>query len=122
MPHTLGAEQTLAHASDVMKKHGIRHLPILHGGRVVGMLSERDIALVETLEGVDPRKVRVDEAMTPSPFIVEPSRPMDEVCAEMAERKYGAAIVVDAGHVVGVLTTVDVCRVVAELWSSRRAP
>jgi len=41
--HTIGQEQTLDVAHTVMRQHGIRHLPVLEGGKLVGLLSQRDL-------------------------------------------------------------------------------
>jgi acetoin utilization protein AcuB len=120
-PHTIGVEQTLAHAASVMREHGIRHLPVLSGGALVGMLTERDVALVETLAGVDPKVVTTADAMSTEVYKVSPESALDEVVREMASRKYGSAVVVSNHKVVGVFTTVDVCRALAELLSTRLA-
>lgn len=118
-PVTIGVEQTIAHARKVMREHRIRHLPVLHGGKIVGLLSERDVALVETLKDVDPAKVTVEDAMTQDPYTTEPDTTIDRVAAEMAEHKYGAAVVVQNGKVVGVFTTVDACRTLSEIFEGR---
>lgn len=118
-PHTIGADQTVATSARLMHEHHIRHLPVLSGGRVVGMITERDIALVETLKDVDPKVVTVEDAMSQPAYTCDASAPLSEVCGDMAEKKLGAAIVTQNGHVVGVFTTVDVCRVVAELLETR---
>lgn len=113
-PHTIGVDQTLSQAHVVMSKNKIRHLPVLEAGKLLGVVTDRDLHLVESLKDVDPEEVRVEEAMTPMPFTVSPDAPMDEVVHAMAEHKYGCAVVLDKRHVVGVLTTVDVCRALAE--------
>jgi acetoin utilization protein AcuB len=118
-PHTIGAEQTIAMAAKVMSEHRIRHLPVLHGGKVVGMLSQRDVSVIETLKDVDPNVVTVEDAMSGSPYITDAETPLTVVAAEMAEHKYGSAIVMQANHVVGVFTTVDACRVLAEIFETR---
>jgi acetoin utilization protein AcuB len=59
-PHTIGREQTLNAAHDVMRRHGIRHLPVLEGGKLMGLVSQRDLHLIETLRDVDPAETRVD--------------------------------------------------------------
>ncbi len=120
-PHSIGLEQTLAKAHAVMREHGIRHLPVLHGQKLMGLVTERDLRLVESLPDVDPTKVSVEEAMSTVVYSVGPDQPLDEVVATMAERKYGSAVVMQNGKVVGIFTTVDVCRALAELLHSRLA-
>ncbi len=112
-PHTIGAEQTVAFAATVMRRFGIRHLPVLHGGALVGMISDRDVRLVESLRGADADAVLVSEAMAPEPYVVSPSDDVSAVVRAMADRKLGSAIVAD-GHVVsGVFTTVDALHMLA---------
>jgi acetoin utilization protein AcuB len=113
-PHSVGLEQSLSKAHQLMREHAIRHLPVLDGGRVVGLLSQRDLHLIETLTDVDPEEVTVEEAMSTEPYCVSPSKPLGEVAMEMAERKLGAAIVTDHGRVVGLYTTVDALRALAD--------
>jgi acetoin utilization protein AcuB len=114
-PHTIGADQTLAHAHEVMRQHRLRHLPVLAARRLVGLVSDGDLNMVETLRDVDPTRVRVEEAMTQEVYSVTPDAPLDEVVKEMARHKYGSAVVVDNGHVVGIFTTVDACRAFADM-------
>ena len=85
-PHSIGRDQTMAMAHTVMREHRFRHLPVLDGGRLVGILSDRDLHLVESLRDVDPEKVLVEDAMSSDTYTVEPSAPLDEVVATMAER------------------------------------
>lgn len=120
-PHSIGADQTLDRAHTMMREHHFRHLPVLAGGNLVGIVTDRDLRLVETLKDVDPSKVTVEEAMSPVPYTVSPEAPLDEVVAEMAKHKYGSAVVVQNGKVVGVFTTVDVCLAFAELLHGRLA-
>jgi len=120
-PHTVGAEQTLAHAHRLLREHKVRHLPVLSGGDLVGMLTERDLALIETLRDVDPSKVLVEDAMSTSIFTVAPDAPLDQVVVDMAAKKYGSAVVVQNNHVVGIFTAVDVCMAFAELLNTRLA-
>jgi acetoin utilization protein AcuB len=121
-PFSIGQEQTLAQAHKLMREHTIRHLPVLHGGQLVGVISDRDLNLIETLRDVDAEKVLVEEAMTPSVYTISPKAPLDEVVREMAEHKYGSAVVMDHGKVVGMFTTIDVMRALAELLVTRLKP
>ena len=120
-PHSIGVEQPLSRAHAMMGEHGIRHLPVLHGGKLMGMLTERDLRLVESLTGVDPTKVKVEDAMSTVVYSVAPETPLDEVVATMGEHKYGSAVVMQNQKVVGIFTTVDACRALAELLKTRLA-
>jgi acetoin utilization protein AcuB len=120
-PHTVGSEQTLAHAHAILREHRIRHLPVLQGGELVGMISERDLALIETLKDVDPKAITVAEAMSTGVYIVSPAAPLDEVASEMAAKKYGSAVVVQNAKVVGIFTMVDACSALSSLLSERLA-
>jgi len=113
-PYTIGIDQPLSVAHRMMRAHRIRHLPVLAEGKLVGMVSERDLALIESMRGVDPDKVSVEEAMTPDPYLTTPERALGDVAREMAENRYGSAVVVKDGHVVGIFTTVDALQ--ALLW------
>lgn len=120
-PHTIGAEQTLAKAHELMREHGIRHLPVLTGGKLVGVISDRDLRLVESLKDVDPKTLRVDEAMTTDVVGVAPDLALDEVVQTMGAKKIGSVVVMQNQKVVGIFTTVDLCRAFAELLQTRLA-
>jgi len=105
--HTIGTKSPLVEAHRVMNEHAIRHLPVLEGGRLVGMLSQRDLHLIETLRDVDPREVLVEEAMSQDAYAVAPEAPLAEVARTMAAHKYGSAVVARGQHVLGIFTTTD---------------
>lgn len=115
LPHVIGVEQTLATASRRMTQLGIRHLPVVDEGRLVGIVSERDIAHVLSLRSVDPSRAVVEEAMTPEPYEVSPETPLSVVARKMAERRVGSVIVVEDGEVVGLLTSTDALGLLADL-------
>jgi acetoin utilization protein AcuB len=121
-PVCIASDRTLAEAHRTMRERGIRHLPVVDGGRLVGLVSQRDLYLVETLQGVSPDQERVEEAMTAEPFTVAPDAPLEYVAAVMAEHKYGSAVVVHGGAVVGLFTTVDALRALASLLGRARRP
>ena len=114
-PHTIGREQTLTAAHRMMREHRVRHLPVLEAGKLVGILTQRDLHLIETLRDVDPDTTTVDEAMTMDVYITDPSTPLEEVAATMADHKYGSAIIVDRGKIAGVFTTVDALHALASI-------
>jgi acetoin utilization protein AcuB len=120
-PHTIGSDQTIAKASAIMSEHQIRHLPVLRGGQLLGVLSDRDVKLIESFRDIDVMKTSVEEAMTEHPYTVGPETPLDEVVSTMAEKKFGSAVVVQNHKVVGIFTTVDACRALSELLQTRLA-
>src|SRR5215831_6301297 len=98
---SIGRDQTLATAHRMMREHRFRHLPVLDGGVLVGVVSERDLRFIETLKEVDPDKVLVEEAMTPEPYFVPPGALVRDVADQMARHKYGCAVVMEGTKVVG---------------------
>lgn len=116
---TIGDEQPMSVAHHMMRELHCRHLPVLHRGKLVGIVSDRDLRLIETLQDVDPTKVPVSEAMTADVYTVGPDAGLDEVVGAMAASKCGSAVVVDHGHVVGIFTTVDACNAFADLLVKR---
>jgi acetoin utilization protein AcuB len=124
MPFTVGRAESLSVAHREMRAHGIRHLPVVDGDALVGMVSLRDLHLIETLRDVDPEAVKVEEAMTAEPYTVRPDSPLGEVVEEMIGRRFGSAVVVDEGKVVGVFTTRDALRALLAVLRERprRAP
>jgi acetoin utilization protein AcuB len=120
-PVVVSSDRTLADAHRLMRERRIRHLPVVDGGRLVGLVSQRDLYMLESLAGVDPGTETVREAMAAEPYAVPPDAPLEAVAAAMAEAKYGSAVVVDRGAVIGVFTTVDALRALAAVVGRRRA-
>jgi acetoin utilization protein AcuB len=125
-PCTIGPEQTLEQAHRLMRREHIRHLPVVARGGLVGIISQRDLMLIETLPDVDPSEVPVEDAMIAKVFVVAPNEPLGAVAGEMARRKLGAAVVMERGRVVGLFTATDACRALAEVVGEapprRRSP
>ena len=83
--------------------------------QLVGLVSERDLFLLETVRSVKPEKEPVEEAMTERPYAVAPTANVREVVEEMLARRYGSAVVVDRGRVVGIFTRADALRALHDL-------
>jgi acetoin utilization protein AcuB len=106
-PQTIGQDEPLSAAHEIMRAHAIRHLPVLEGRELVGLVSLGDLHLLETLDGVDPTEATVREAMSDNPYTASPRAPLRQVAAEMAARKISSAVVVEDDRVVGIFTAVD---------------
>lgn len=119
--HTIGTKSPLTEAHRMMNDHGIRHLPVLEGGRLVGMLSQRDLHLIETLKDVDPKEVTVEEAMSQDAYTVAPETPLAVVAREMGAHKYGSAVIIRGAEVLGIFTTVDALKALDTVLTVKKA-
>ncbi|MGD8858458.1 MAG: CBS domain-containing protein [Myxococcales bacterium] len=121
-PVTVAFDASLAEAAELMGEHAVRHLPVVRDGHAVGVLSDRDIAAVESLPIQGDREVRVAEAMTPVPYAVPASMALSRVARMMARQHYGCAVVTgaDDDRVLGVFTVTDALRALAEVAVGRR--
>jgi acetoin utilization protein AcuB len=120
-PFTIERTATLAAAHRMMREHVIRHLPVLDKGRLVGIVSDGDLHLLETIADFPLDAINVDEAMTSQPFIVTSDAALDEVLDIMANHKYGSVIVVGRDGVEGIFTATDACRALADVLRRQAA-
>jgi acetoin utilization protein AcuB len=120
-PYSARPTDNVEKVERLMHEHEIRHIPVQDDGRVVGIVSERDLhALANpTHPKVDKGRIRVRDVALPNPYVVEIDMPLDQVVTSMAENRIGSAIVVKQGKLVGILSVTDICRVLAELLEER---
>lgn len=114
-PHTVEAEQSLAHAQATLSEHNIRHLPVLRAGQLVGVIRQAELTLVERIHDFNPGLLPAEAVMCSDTYVVSPDTPIVEVARDMAFHKYSSAVVLEGAKVLGILTPVDVCRAFAEL-------
>lgn len=123
---TIQKDDPVERAQTMMAVHGIRHLPVLDGRRLVGILSDRDIRGVlipQRLAGPAkksgafylPRDVTVEEAMSPDPLWVKPGNDIEEAARLLIKNKIGCLPVVDGGKVVGIITDTDILWAFSEI-------
>jgi len=112
-PHSVGAEQPLRRAMESMRTYKVRHMPVLHGGELVGMLSDRDIVLLENLVDALHDDLTVEEVMSTEPYAVAKSTPLKEVLQEMAARNVGSAVAMNGNSVAGIFTSTDAVTMLA---------
>jgi len=107
-------------AEDIMTDHEVRHLAVTDSEMLVGVLSDRDIALVANEGDADLRdRLLVRDVCSLDVYSVEREEPLDCVLSEMADRHIGSVIVTEAGKAAGVFTATDACRHFAEFLRSR---
>ena len=121
---TLDASDTLDLADDIMRLGRIRHMPVLSEGRLVGILSQRDLfragissvlAFRRAVESEWLAKISVREVMTTHVFTIAPTAPIREAVAVMLAKRIGCLPVVRDGRLVGLLSESDCLRYLARL-------
>jgi acetoin utilization protein AcuB len=112
-PCCIPAASPIREAHKIMAAHALRHLPVIDGGRLVGLVSERDLLRLEAAFDVDQRRDPVRVAMTSPAYWVLPETPLSVVAGQMRDRGIGSAVVVSDGRVVGIFTTSDALEVLA---------
>jgi acetoin utilization protein AcuB len=112
-PVVVERSTSMARALRTMDGQGFRHLPVVDGGQLVGCVSERELKIVENMRGVDSAMCIVGDFILGPPYSVAPDATLGEVVRTMAEKKFGSAVVVEGGQVVGVFTTTDALRALA---------
>ena len=114
-PHTVGAGQTIAVAKKLMSEHSIRHLPVQQSGKLIGILSERDVYFADRLQPEDPDSLKVSDVCTLDPEVFEPSMDLKQVSEQMANSGQGCALVAEGDSLCGIFTTTDACRVLSSV-------
>ena len=116
---TLHVDEELSLASDIMNLARIRHLPIVEGDRLVGIISQRDLfrASLASVMGYDYaatrdhlKSVSIREAMVKEVITVQPDKDIGEAGKIMLDRKIGCLPVVEGDRLVGMVTETDMLR------------
>src|SRR2546423_10989642 len=100
-------EDDLAVAAQIMRWAGVRHLPVLEGTEVVGVLTERDLLRHRAEAGGQKEGDLVRTFMTRPAEVISPDDDVAAACALLVARKIGCLPVVDGGKLVGIVTTTD---------------
>ncbi len=121
---TVRPQDTIIDAFELMQAHGIRHLPVLEGEELKGLVTDRDIrlALIPSPLSTSEERVyhlgaltRVDEIMATDLIKIAPSAAIEEAAKLMAEYKISAVPVVEQEKLVGILTETDILHVLIEM-------
>lgn len=124
---TVQFDESVDRAQTLMSLHGIRHLPVLDGQKLVGVISDRDLLGVMVQQrrcrcGARagkayflPPGVLVHEAMTADPVVIPPNTDIEDAARLLMARKIGCLPVVDRDRLVGIITETDILGVLAEI-------
>lgn len=110
-PIHVDKDQRLSHAIDLFKKHNIARLPVLEGGDLVGIVTQRDIMdkIGYFKEDLKVSTFHISACMTKDPYTLKPSDSVENAIAIFRQRKISGIPVVD-GQLVGMVTKLDVIR------------
>lgn len=122
-PVTANEDMMIDDLRDLMEHHGIRHLPVVRGDTVVGVISDRDVRVVSGLTLAEKLQVRAADIMATDPVTVSATTPLDEVAYTMSDKKVGSVIVKDEdGQFLGIFTASDALNALIEIVRGGGAP
>jgi IMP dehydrogenase/acetoin utilization protein AcuB len=114
LPHTIGKDASIRKARELMAEFSYHHLPVLNGGQVVGVVTERDLRVAEALRRDETTKV--EEVMNDEPLFVERTANIKEVLQTMLKKGYSSVLIRGTkDQPWGVFTTTDAIRLLMAL-------
>jgi acetoin utilization protein AcuB len=120
-PVAISSTDTLATARGLMDRGKFRALPVLENGRLIGIVTDRDLRKHEGLAGKAVgylEGTKVTDAMTPDPMTVPPESLAVDAARLLVERKIGGLPVMDKGKLVGIVTTSDLLRALVDMQAT----
>ena len=122
-PRAVDAMEDSLTAAALMEQYGVRHLPVIDHGELFGIVSERDLRGARAVLTGAPGEIGppVRALCSRLPYTAGPDDPLDAVATEMANRRLGATLVVAGTKLVGIVTTVDLCRELARIVARLRS-
>lgn len=118
-PLTVAQDLSITDGLDRMSANNVRHLLVVRDDRLVGVISNRDLNFAASLPGVDPDKVEITAAMHGRVYVCDEEAPLEDVAHDMEAHRYGCAVVLKDGFVVGIFTTTDAMRVLRTLVTGK---
>jgi len=114
-PCSIDADKSVAYAAKMMRDEDVGIAPIVEGDRLVGVLTDRDIAVRVVAESRDPEQVKAAEVASRDVVTLDPEQDLDEALRLMARHQVRRLPVVEEdGRLVGVVAQADVAKVADE--------
>jgi acetoin utilization protein AcuB len=119
---TISAGDTLSTVEDIMTLGGVRHMPVVHRGVLVGVVSERDLLRASlsnlTEFGMEERRaflqvVEITRVMSTPPIVISPDVTVPQAARILVEHRIGCLPVLEDGKLIGLVTEADVLRYLA---------
>jgi CBS domain-containing protein len=110
-PCSIDAAKSVAYAAKMMRDEDVGLAPIVEGDKLIGTLTDRDIAIRVVAEGKDPDQTTVREVASTNVVTIDPQQDLDEALRLMAKHQVRRLPVVEEdGRLVGVVAQADVAR------------
>jgi CBS domain-containing protein len=110
-PCSIDAEKSVAYAAKMMREEDVGLAPIVEGDKLIGMLTDRDIAIRVVAEGRNPEQVKVADVASKQVVTIDPQQDLDEALRIMAKHQVRRLPVVEEdGKLVGVVAQADIAR------------
>ena len=106
----IDADQPVAHAAKMMRDENVGLAPIVEGQKLVGTLTDRDIAIRVVAEGKDPQKTTVREVATTRVVTIDPNQDLADALRLMAKNQVRRLPVVEDGRLAGIVAQADVAK------------
>ena len=109
-PTTVEPNATLGEVATLMKQDDCGSIPVVQSGRLVGIVTDRDIVIRGIAAGSDPKTQRVSAIMSADPVTIGPDNDVTEAEKVMADRQIRRLPVVENGKLVGIIVTAQIAR------------
>jgi CBS domain-containing protein len=107
-PHVIGPNAMICEAASMMKEYDVGMLPVCDGKRLVGSLTDRDLAIRAVAEGADPLSTPVKEVMTPDVCWCFEDQDLEDAAKVMEEKQIRRLAIVNRGkRLVGIISLGD---------------
>ena len=101
---------TVAAAAQEMDLHKVGAILVMENGRIVGILTERDVLTRVVVAGLDPKDTPVKQIMTPDPITVPSTTTVEQVMELFTNKRFRHLPVVDNGRLAGLISIGDILR------------
>ena len=109
-PRSIESSQTVVEAARTMASENVGSLPVVDGGELVGIVTDRDLVTNVLAKGLDGTKVQVAEVASENAIVATPEESLDAALQKMAKEQVRRLPVVEDGRLVGILAQADVAR------------
>jgi len=115
---TIEAGQNVLQAAELMGEKGVSSLPVVSKGKLVGIVTEKDMVIRVVARGLNGKKILVEEIMSYPVVITSPEIQLEEATKLMLSKGVRMLPVVEDGHVIGILSLTDVAKAYPEVYAT----